>query len=136
MKENALVEILGSFADAFNGRDAAALAALFTEGGDLVNIFGMRMVGRSGVQAGHARQFAGALAGNRLAFTEHTVREVGPGVAVCHAQWRREVLPDAPAGSLPAGTGIFTLVLVEQAGSWKIDAAHNVQNAPPPGPRV
>jgi uncharacterized protein (TIGR02246 family) len=132
MEEHTLAGILGSFADAFNARDAAALAALFTEQGDLVNIIGVRMPGRAGIEAGHAKHFAGALGGTRLTFTDHTVRlvrDARPGVAVCHAQWRRETLPDAPAGALPPGTGIFTLVLLEEPSGWKIDAAHNVQHA-------
>jgi uncharacterized protein (TIGR02246 family) len=124
----ALDTILDSFADAFNRKDARALAALFTEDGDLVNILGVRMRGRAGVEAGHAAHFGKALAGNVLRFTERTARTPRPGVVVAHAQWQRDRLPDAPEGSLPPGSGIFTLLLLETERGWKIDGAQNTQH--------
>lgn len=44
------------------------------------------------------------------------------------------VCPDAPEGSLPKSTGIFTLVLTLNDDVWKLAAATNVQDATPPAP--
>jgi uncharacterized protein (TIGR02246 family) len=124
--ETAIDQLLQSFAESFNQRDAARLASLFTEDGDVVNIVAVRMAGRGGIEAGHARHFAAALSASRLSFTGRTLRQIAPGVVLCHAAWRREALDDGP-NKLPPGEGLMTLVAVEQAGSWKLTAQHNTQ---------
>jgi uncharacterized protein (TIGR02246 family) len=135
MIEKAVDALLQSFADAFNARDAKKLASLFTEDADLVNIVAMRMPGRSGIEAGHARHFAGNLANSRLAFTGRTVRMLKPDVAIVHASWHRDTVAGAEGPSMPPGDGIFTLVAVESGGEWRLTAAQNTQAMALP-PRV
>ncbi len=135
MHERAIDDLLASFAEAFNTRDAKKLAALFTEDGDLVTIVAVQMAGRAAIEAGHAKLFAGALARSHLAFTGHTERSIRPDVLVCHARWRRESLATSEGAGLPPGDGIFTFVLADDGGKWRIRAAHNSQSALLPGAR-
>jgi uncharacterized protein (TIGR02246 family) len=128
----AAAALFEAFAEAFNAKDAQALGALFTEDAEFVTIFGNRMRGRAGIETGHAAVFTHALSGNRLVPGSVDVQLLAPGVSLAHAAWTREQLTDAPAGTLPPGTGIFTLVLQERDRGWLLRAATNVQHAVPP----
>ncbi|MBI4624666.1 MAG: SgcJ/EcaC family oxidoreductase [Verrucomicrobia bacterium] len=90
-----LVHALG---EAFNAKDAKAFAGLFTADAEFVTIFGLRMRGRADIEAGHAAVFAHALAGNRMVVRSFEPKLLAADVALCHASWARERLPDAPEG--------------------------------------
>ncbi|MDB4968849.1 MAG: hypothetical protein JWN44_4538 [Myxococcales bacterium] len=134
MTENqqAIESVVQAFVGALNAKDAAALAALFTDDAEFVTIFGTRMRGRAEIESGHARVLSGALAGTRAFAGPMESKLLAPNVALCHARWTRERLPDAAEGSLPPGAGIFTIVLVHEATRWAVAALTNVQDAPPP----
>ena len=131
--EQAVNATAAAFVDAFNGKDAPALGALFREDAEFVNIFGMRFRGRAGIEAAHAALFAHALTGNRFSVQDADVQVLPGGPVLGHVPWTREVLEDA-GPSLPPGSGIFTMVLVQEADDWRLAACTNVQDATPPGP--
>jgi uncharacterized protein (TIGR02246 family) len=121
-------------AAAFNDKDAGAFAALFAEDAEFVNIFGQRMRGRAGIEAGHRVVFEKLLHGSRLTMREVDVMALGDDHALVHATWTRERLADAPPATLPPGTGIFTLVARRAPDGWVLVGATNTQDVPPPGP--
>lgn len=124
-----------AFADAFNSKDAKALADLFTEKAEFVNIFGMRSRGRAAIESWHANLFAHSLSGNRMVGKSADVMELPGGSLLSHVGWIRELLEDQGPG-LPPGSGLCTFVHVEENGIWKLAACTNVQDAAPPNPLV
>ena len=125
----AIEAVVGKFCECINAKDAGTLSGLFTEDAEFVNIFGMRMRGRVAIDAGHRAAFEKALSGNRLGIKSTEVKTPAPNVAICHASWTRDRLPDAPESALPAGSGVLTMVLVDQGGTWRMAAVTNVQDA-------
>ena len=131
-EQRAVEDLMKGFSDAFNAKDATALAALFSEDAEFVNIFGGRMRGRNEIQAGHAGFFAHALDANHLVMDpDPDVKLLTPDLLLAHAHWTRERLPDAPEGTLPPSTGVLTLVVRQNAGHWELVAATNVQAVAP-----
>jgi uncharacterized protein (TIGR02246 family) len=128
------VELIDRLTAAFNTKDADAFAALFVEDAEFVNILGQRMRRRDGIAAGHEMVFAKLLAGSRLSVTGIDVMALGDDVAMMHATWSRERLPDATPTTLPPGTGIFTFVARRTDDDWLLVGATNVQDAAPPVP--
>lgn len=57
--------LIAAFADALNGRDADALASLFTEDADFVDFLGHWQQDRNAVREGHLRAFANLLSSGR-----------------------------------------------------------------------
>ena len=60
-----------------------------------------------------------------LSFTSREVRFVRPDLAIVHASWR---MTDDARTPEPR-TGLMTLVLTTQSGSWQIVAVHNIEIA-------
>lgn len=131
-----VAELARGFGQAFNARDGEALAALFTDDAEFVNIFAARFRGRAAIASSHAAQFASVLRGNLLVVAPEeadiTGRALTPDLLLAHVAWRRDRLPDAAEGSLPPGEGLFTFVVERRAGQWRLAATTNVQRAAPP----
>jgi uncharacterized protein (TIGR02246 family) len=125
------VQLVDRLTAAFNTKDAEAFAALFAEDAEFVNILGRRMRRRDGIAAGHEIVFARLLAGSRLSVTRIDILPLGDDMAMMHATWTRERLPDATPTTLPPGTGIFTFVAC-RTDDWLLVGATNVQDASPP----
>jgi uncharacterized protein (TIGR02246 family) len=122
---------IAAFGDALNRRDAGDLAALFVADAEFVNIFAMRMRGRAGIEQGHRQAFVGPLANARVELGTPEIRALGADAVVCLVPWTRTALGEG----LPAGAGVFTLVLTRAGESWSFVHAQNTQHgAPPPRP--
>lgn len=130
--QHIVLDLAQAFADAFNAKDAAALAGLFREDAEFVNIFGMRFRGRAGIERSHAGLFSNMLSGNRLVVHQPDAQVLPGGALLGHVPWTREVLEGAGPG-LPPGSGLFTFVLVQDGDTWSAAACTNVQDATPPG---
>lgn len=126
-------DIAQRFAEAFNAKDADALGSFFTQDAEFVSIFGGRLRGRDAIAAGHAAVFSNVLSGNRLVVGPADVKLLADDVLLAHVPWTRDRLADAAEVSLPPGTGLFTMVVTQEQGTWALAAATNVQDAVPPG---
>jgi uncharacterized protein (TIGR02246 family) len=122
-----------AFQEAFNARDASALARCFTDDATFVNIIAVRMRGRAGIEAGHAAHFAGVLAKSRIDFTEVDVKPLTEGVMLCHAAWTRAALESPDGATLPPGNGIITFVAAKDGADWRFAAGQNTQAGALPG---
>jgi uncharacterized protein (TIGR02246 family) len=118
---------IAAFGDALNRRDANAVASLFVADAEFVNIFGMRMRGREGIEAGHRQAFNGPLANARVELGAPEIRGLGSDAVVCLVPWTRSALGQG----LPPGEGIFTMVLARAGGGWAFLHAHNTQRVTP-----
>ncbi|GAA1139585.1 SgcJ/EcaC family oxidoreductase [Nesterenkonia lutea] len=133
--------IAEGFAAAWNAGDADALAALFVEDADFVNVVGLWWKSRGRIRAAHEYGFRRIFAGSQMSLEEVRVRELGEGVAVVHARWTLEGQSPAPdeSAETSAGTrqGIISFTVTQQPptsenddGAWLAVSAQNTDRVP------
>jgi uncharacterized protein (TIGR02246 family) len=120
------VAIAARLQRAWNEGDGAAFAAEFTTNADFVNVRGDYASGREAIAGGHAHILSTIYAGSTLRYAVARVRDLAPGAVLVHLDAHLTVPSGPLAGEIDA---IPSLVLVEEAGSWKIAAFHNTQRA-------
>jgi len=135
--EIAAVESLAvQWQDAWNRHDMSAVAALFTEDADFVNVFGARWRGRREIEQAHVERHMTRFAGTLWRNTSVIVQSLAANVALVHVSWSRT--GDLDFEGRPKGEmqGIFTWVATLQSGRWLIRAAQNtnVVSVPPDVP--
>jgi uncharacterized protein (TIGR02246 family) len=114
------------FARAWNDRDADALASLFDEDAEFVNVSGLRWHDRESIRKAYASRLKGVLSKSTLAVGETKVKLLTPDVAVVHARMIES--GDEPAGTVtPPGTGttIASFVVHRVKDRWLCAAVHN-----------
>ncbi|MCK0112102.1 SgcJ/EcaC family oxidoreductase [Ornithinimicrobium sp. F0845] len=89
-------DVANRFADAWNRGDADAIAALFTDDADFVNVVGFWWTRREQIRHNHAYGFAHIFPGSTMSIERLRVRDLGD-TAVVHARWRIE------GQSMPSG---------------------------------
>ena len=102
---------------AFNNKDAAAVAALFTENGEITDLNATDVTsGRAEIQARYEAIFAGPKA-PKIALEVDSVRLVGPGLAI-----EDGTVHSTPPGEDPVPSSLdYTAVLLKnEAGVWQI----------------
>lgn len=118
--EQAAVAVVGAYVDTWNRHDVEALAGLFAEDADYVNVVGNWMRGRAGVLEEHRHSHRTMFAGSRLSVDEPVVRRLAPGVASAHVVSHLVGHRDPRGGQAPPWTIHSTAVVVEQDGRWPI----------------
>ena len=114
------------FARAWNDHDADALASLFDEDAEFVNVSGLRWHDRESIRKAYASRLKGVLSKSTLAVGETKVKLLTPDVAVVHARMIES--GDEPAGTVtPPGTGttIASFVVHRVKDRWLCAAVHN-----------
>jgi uncharacterized protein (TIGR02246 family) len=112
------------FAETWNQHDMTAMATLFAEDADFVNVVGMYWKGRDQIRQEHAIRSV-------------TVRFVNPDVALAHIKWALEGDRDPDGTSRPRREGVMSWVVTKREGEWQIASSHNTnarQPAAPPSP--
>jgi uncharacterized protein (TIGR02246 family) len=133
--EEAIRQIPARFEAAWNRHDMKALASLFDEDADFVNVAGTWWKGRQEIEQAHVRAHAAMFKNSTLRLGEVKVRFLKPGVAVAHAHWdlSGDTGPDGTARAPRAG--LMSQVVVKQNGLWLIASAHNTNLLANPPPR-
>ncbi len=123
-------EIVGRFTDAWNRHDMAALAALFAEEADFVNVVGMWWRSRAEIEAAHAEAHATFFKDSRLEGELASLKQLTPEVAVVHVRWQLtgQLEPDGTIGA--PRRGILVFVLARAAGGWRARVAQNTDIMP------
>jgi uncharacterized protein (TIGR02246 family) len=126
----AVDQLLGELAEAWNAGDARAYGARFSPDVTFTNSDGSVDIGRDEVVRRAGEAFQGVLAGTKLALAVRKLRLVRPDVAVVDLELRISGMPVPPpeTGNGPAGevrTSLL-LVLLEEDDGWWITAHHNV----------
>ena len=119
-------DIATAFTDAWNRHDPDALAELFAEEADFVNVVGLWWTTRAQIRKAHAYGFDRIFGSSVMRLDTVRVRELGPDAAVVHAAWR--LSGQTPHGDQAAGPrkGVFTFVVQRQTGGgWLAVAAQN-----------
>ena len=82
-----LEDVPAAFIAAWNRHDMAALAALFTEDAEFVNVVGLWWRTRAEIEAAHAATHATMFRDSRLKGDMAEVTSLGPGIAALHVTW-------------------------------------------------
>ena len=107
---------------AWNRRDAAGFAALFTQDGYVVGFDGSQMEGREQIAAEIGAVFANHVTATYVAQIEG-VRFLTPDVAVLRA--RVGMIPPGQSDLNPAANALQTLIATRGDGRWRIAVFQN-----------
>ncbi|MBB5516071.1 uncharacterized protein (TIGR02246 family) [Rubricella aquisinus] len=117
------------FVAAWMARDAAALAALFAEDADFVNVTGLWWHDRQAIEKAHHYGLTTFFRDSTLRVGRVNIRDLGD-VAVVQSRMHLsgQIAPDgSTAGDRQ---NLFTFVLHRQPGGWLIVTAQNTDIAP------
>lgn len=119
-----------AFRVAWMARDAAALAALFAEDADFVNVVGIWWEDRAAIEAAHHYGLTTFFRDSRLSVGRVKVRRIGTEAAVVHA--RMILSGQIGTDGEVAGTRhtILTGVMERRNGGWLCVAAQNTDIVP------
>jgi uncharacterized protein (TIGR02246 family) len=115
------------FARAWNDRDSDALANLFDEDAEFVNIAGLCWHDRESIRKAHAGGVEDIFNKQRLATGETKVKLLSPGVAVVHA--RMTLSGEQAAEGEPRPT-VVSFVLHRAGDRWLCASAHHTDVLP------
>ena len=119
-----------AFVAAWMARDGAALAALFAEDADFVNVVGIWWEDRPAIERAHAYALGSFFAQTRLSAGRVKVRMLGDSTAVVHCRFHLAG-QRAPDGSEAAARStIIIFVLERRAAGWQAVAAQNTDIVP------
>ena len=116
----AVDQLLGELAGAWNAGDARAYGARFCPDATITNTDGTLDLGRDEFVRHAEEAFQGVLAGTQLSLAVRKLRLVRPDVAVVDLDLR---ISGVPGGELRTS---LMLVLVAENDRWWITAQHNV----------
>lgn len=133
--ESAIRQIPARFEVAWNQHDMKALASLFAEDADFVNVAGVWWKGRREIEQAHVQTHATMFKDSTLRVGEVKVRFLKPDVALVHVHWNLsgDTGPDGAARS--PRSGIMSQVVVKQHGVWLVASAQNTNLLANPPPR-
>ena len=119
----AVDQLLGEIAEAWNAGDARAYGARYCPDGTFTNTDGTLDLGRDEVVHTAEKAFQGILAGTKLSLAARKLRLVRPDVAVVDL--------DTRVSGMPGGEARISqmLVLVEEDDRWWITAQHNLMQS-------
>ena len=124
-EEAALQKNAEAFVEAFNKGDAKALAAFFTEDGDIIDQDGHQIKGRKAIEQVYTKLFADTKR-SKLYIKITSLRVVKPDLAL--EDGLTEVVP---ADGGPPSAARYTVVHVKEDGEWRLES---VREAPAVAP--
>jgi len=119
--EAAIRKIVSRMQEGWNTGSGKEFAASFDEDADYVVVNGMRIKGRTEIDAGHQRIFDTVYKNSRQSSTVQTVRFLSDTIALAHIEWNLK-LADGHEGK-----AMNLLVLTKKNGQWGITAFHNTR---------
>lgn len=125
------LDLIVAFVKAWNAGDADALAALFVDDADFVNVVGLWWTSKLSIRRVHAWGFEQIFPGSTLTLEKLSQRLVGDDVAVVHARWRVEGQVDPDGKPAEPRRGVFSAVVTRlPEGGWLAVSAQNTDIAP------
>lgn len=120
------------FVAAFNRHDAAAMAALFTRQGDLIEPDGTSAEGRAAVQKHFESEHATAFKDATIALTIRSVWMITPNVGLVNGTYEVSGIRDLQGAAIPSRRGQLTSVMVKDDGQWWVAASRAAIPIPVP----
>lgn len=119
------------WATAWNRRDADALAALFDEDAEFVNVTGLWWHDRAAIREAHRYGLEVIFNDSDLTVTRVTVKRLRDDVAVVHARMRLTGQTPLTEDERPQPrTTVFSFVVHQAAGRWSCASAQNTDVVP------
>jgi uncharacterized protein (TIGR02246 family) len=120
-----------AFAEAWNARDPDALADLFDDDAEFVNVVGLWWHDREAIRRAHAYGLARIFAHSTLRVGTVRVKRLSDAVAVVHARMHLDGQTSTAGVPTPAArTTIFSFVVHPTPAGWRCAAAHNTDVVP------
>lgn len=120
------LDVAKGFAQAWNAYDAEALAELFVEDADFVNVVGLWWHDREHIRQAHAYGFRKIFRNSHMKLGRTSVRELGPEVAVVHAAWSMIGQESHENREADKRRGVLSFTVQRQADDrWLAVAAQN-----------
>jgi uncharacterized protein (TIGR02246 family) len=119
------------FARAWNARDPDALAALFAEDAEFVNVTGLWWHDRASIRKAHAYGLERIFNQSTLVVHETTVNQLRDDVAIVHARMR--LTGQTPLGRITqpgSRENVFSFVVHRTGNEWLCASAHNTDVVP------
>jgi uncharacterized protein (TIGR02246 family) len=118
------------FASAWNAHDMAALAQLFGEDADFVNVVGIWWRDRRAIEEAHAFAHRTFFRNSRLQIDDVAVKHLRRDLVTVHSTWTLsgQEEPDGTAGQ--PRRGILLFVASQEPDGWRIRAAQNTDIVP------
>jgi uncharacterized protein (TIGR02246 family) len=124
-------QILSLFVEAWNRRDPDALASLFEDDAEFVNVTGLWWHDRASIRKAHAYGLERIFNESHLAIEETRVKQLSPDVAVVHA--RMTLSGQTPIAKIKrpgSRTNVFSFVAHRVGDGWLCASAHNTDVVP------
>jgi uncharacterized protein (TIGR02246 family) len=124
-EEGAVRRMATRFAETWNAHDIEALAELFAEDADFVNVAGTRLKGRAQIRTEHAQRHEMQFKDSTLTIRGVAVRFPRSDVAIAHVEWAMKGDRDSDGTSRPPREGVMSWTVVKEGAAWRIAASHN-----------
>lgn len=118
------------FAEAWNARDARALASLFAEDADFVNVVGLWWQNRDDIERAHAYGLSTFFRESMISARRVRVRRIGGDVAIVHTRWKLTGQIGKDGEMLDDRIAIMVFVAKLSDEGWTVLAAHNTDVVP------
>jgi uncharacterized protein (TIGR02246 family) len=118
------------FARAWNDHDMAALAQLFAEDADFVNVVGIWWRDRRAIEDAHAFAHRTFFRNSHLKVEDAAVKYLRPDLVTVHSRWTLsgQEEPDGSVGK--PRQGILLFVASREPDGWRIRTAQNTDILP------
>ena len=128
--EEAIHQLIVSYQEAWNKKDAAGLANLFTENADFSSIYGQKVQGRATIADKHSNLFKGPQKESQQvrAAADVSIRFIKPDVAAVDSISEITGVILDPEGKRRNSMNrmLTSMVLTKNAGRWEIAVFHNM----------
>ena len=124
--DQAIRKTVAGFEEAWNAHDMKALAKLFREDAEWVNVVGMHWRGRDAIMIAHAAFHATMFKNTQLKMDAVETRSLGDGYAVAVATYTKDSFTTPNGQVMPKAQDRLTYVLVKGPEGWKVAHGHNV----------
>ncbi len=124
-------DLPAAFAQAWNNRDPDALAALFDEDAEFVNVVGLWWHDREAIRRAHAYGLTRIFSQSTLSVSTVRVKRLTADIAVIQARMRLSGQTAVGGVQSPgARQNVFTFVVHQTPDGWSCAAAHNTDIVP------
>ncbi|MCA1586552.1 MAG: SgcJ/EcaC family oxidoreductase [Acidobacteria bacterium] len=113
------------FERAWNTHDMNILGSITTEDVDFVNVAGLHWKGRTEVVKEHAERHKVRFKNSVWTTERVSVQFLASDITLVHVEWQTRGDLDFDLKPWPPRKGIFSWLVVKNAGSWRIRAAQN-----------
>ena len=123
--EESIRAVVTAYCDAWNRHDMDALAELFTDDAQWVNIVGMHWPGRTAIVAAHNAYHRTFFKTTEIEAAEIEIGKVAPAVATAVVLLKVGAFTPPDGIARPKSDNRLSLILARRAGRWTIAHGHN-----------